>query len=156
MSEAKQPEKDPFYEGRELAPAARYAATETPGVRWHDTVTGQEQFAAAVGVDDLLDAGADPSDAEDETRLIQRIKISPNARTGGWSVRVSRIRLDPHIKGGAVKFLGTQTYARTETFEDREAAVEHAAEQSDAFADADVRDAAAWYRNRRAAREAEQ
>lgn len=146
---------DPYYEGRELAPAARYAATETPGVRWHDTETGQEHFALAVGVEDLLDVGATIGDPDDDTDLVSRVELKPNARTGGWSVRINRIRLDQHVKRGSVRFVGTQTYARTDVFDDREVAVEHAMEHCDEYALAEVRDAAAWCRGRRVERDEE-
>lgn len=137
---------------RDFRPAARYAANDQPGIRWCDERTGQEQFSRPVGVDTLLDRGASIQEP-DAVKLPHRAKIGPNMRTGGWSASLARTQLDPHERDGAVDFLGTKQYVRTRAFDDREEAVEWISGEFNAFASADVRDAAEWYEERKAERE---
>lgn len=134
---------------RDFYPDARYAANSIPGVRWHDERTGQEQWSRPVGVDTLLDAGATIEDPAAVT-IATRVKIGPNKANGGWSVGISRERLDvAHEESGVVRLVGTRTYAETRAFDDREDGVAWAKSEADAYADAEVKDAVAWREARR-------
>lgn len=141
-------------EDRTFWPDARFAANTESGIRWRDPRSGQEQWSRAVGVDTLLDAGAFPSDPAAVTQA-SRIKIGPHQGNDGWTVTISRDRLDPHNDSDLVKLLGTQTFVESEVFEDRGDAVEWAEESVPEFADANVRDAQEWRENRREERKKE-
>lgn len=134
---------------RDFYPDARYAANTVPGFRWYDDRTGQEQWSRPVGVDTLLDAGATIEDPAAVT-IATRVKIGPNKARGGWSVGISRERLDAVRKdGGVVRLVGTRTYAEARAFDDREDGVAWAESEVDAYADAEVKSAVEWSENRR-------
>lgn len=127
---------------RTFAPDARYGASDHSGTRVHDTGTGQEHWSRPVGVDTLLDAGAEFEDPS-TCRLASHVEITPyQPPSGRWAAKISRGQLDPQeSEQGAVRFVSVSTAVETQVFDDREAAVEWVEESVQAFADADTMEA---------------
>lgn len=132
-------------EDRHFRPDARYAANDAPGVRWHDERTGQEHWSRPVGVDTLLDAGADYSEsitAPDAVRIISRVEIGPyQPPSGRWKAEVTWTWLDVRGGGSAVvRFLTTQAAVESHVADSRAEAVDWAEGRCAGFEEAETRD----------------
>lgn len=134
---------------RHFAPNARYAASNNPGIRWFDPETEQEHFSRPIGVNDLLDAGASLNNP-DGIKLVSRVEINPyQPPSERWQVEVVKTRLDVRKKNGHVDFVTTQSFVKTEVFDDRDDAVVWAEEGVEAFRTAEQQDAIEWREARR-------
>ncbi|KOX92702.1 hypothetical protein [Halorubrum tropicale] len=126
---------------RYFAPDARYGANSTPGVRWHDPRTGQEDFAREVSVEDLRDAGATVEDP-DAVKLPARAYVGPyQPPEPEWIAEVSYARLDPKWDDDELVGVYTRRACESEVFDDRDDAVAFIAERIDGYDDAERRDA---------------
>jgi hypothetical protein len=126
---------------RYFAPDARYGANSTPGVRWHDPRTGQEDYAREVDVDDLRDAGTTP-EAPDAAKLPARAYVGPyQPPEPEWIAEVSYARLDPQWDDGELVGVYTRRACASEVFDDREDAIAFIEDRVDGYADAPQKDA---------------
>lgn len=124
---------------RHFAPDARYAAAETPGVRWYDERTGQERMVLPVTLERFVEAGATLSDLSGG-RIVGKVAIGPyQPPEPDWQAEIVYEVLEARPDPEDFNIIATRTLVSTEVFDEREDAVSYAEKEVEAFATAERR-----------------